>query len=421
MFQVLAAVWALLLGMVLIMAGNGMQSTLMGVRGGIEGFSTLTLSIVTAGYFVGFLAGSRLAPRLIRHVGHVRVFAALGSFMSAALIAFPLLAEPWVWAPLRVLVGFCMSGIYVTAESWLNNAASNATRGKLLSTYMVAQTLGEISAQGIMNVADPGGFALFVLSSILVSLSFAPILLHATPTPVAETVKPMGLRALYDASPLGTVGIFLLGGVFSAQAGMGAVYGTVAGLEVRDITIFIATLFTGSILLQYPIGWLSDLMDRRRVILVAAMVGAGACTVGFLSGAALPVLMVAAFFTGGMAVPLYSLLVAYVNDYLELDDMPAASGGLIFVYGLGAISGPVVAGQVMEQIGSRGFWLVLGCLFAAIAGYSLWRMTRRAAAPQEDESAYYGAIPAGSSLAIETAQEWAQEESEAAADEPGAA
>ncbi|MEQ8895955.1 MAG: MFS transporter [Roseovarius sp.] len=416
MFQVLGGVWALLIGMVLIMAGNGMQSTLMGVRGGIEGFSTLNLSIITAGYFVGFLLGARLAPRMIRHVGHVRVFAALGSFMSAALIAYPLLAEPAAWAFLRIVIGFSMSGIYVTAESWLNNSASNATRGKLLSAYMLAQTVGDMSAQGMLNLADPAGPALFIADSMLVSLSFAPILLSASPVPVTQSTKAMSLRRLFRASPLGAVGIFLLGGVYSAQAGMAAVYGSTAGLGVREISILITSLLGGSLVLQYPIGWLSDRMDRRRVIILAATVGAAACTLGFLSDAALPVLMAAAFFTGGMAMPLYSLLVAYVNDYLDPEDMPAASGTLIFAYGSGAITGPIIAGQAMELTGPQAFWLVLAGLFAAIALYGLWRMTRRPGVSAEDASAYFGTIPTGSSLAIETAQEAVQYEEEQAED-----
>ena len=154
MIQVLAGIWALLIGIVLIMLGNGMHFTLIGLRGEIEGFSSQELAIVTSGYFAGFLLGARLTPVLLRRVGHVRVFAALGSFMSAGLIAFTLLAEPWSWTALRLLVGFCMSGIYVTAESWLNEAATNETRGKVLSAYMIAQTLGIIGAQGLLTLGD---------------------------------------------------------------------------------------------------------------------------------------------------------------------------------------------------------------------------------------------------------------------------
>src|SRR6056297_783722 len=196
MIQVLSGVWSLLLGIVFIMLGNGMHFTLIGLRGGIEAFSSAELAIVTSGYFVGFLSGARLSPGLIRRVGHVRVFAALGSLMSAGLISFPLLTEPWAWTVLRLLVGFCMSGVYVTAESWLNDAATNETRGKVLSAYMMAQTLGIIGAQGLLTLGDAGTAVLFIGASILVSVSFAPILLSATRTPTTVVARPMRLRRL---------------------------------------------------------------------------------------------------------------------------------------------------------------------------------------------------------------------------------
>ncbi|MBT8456526.1 MAG: MFS transporter, partial [Alphaproteobacteria bacterium] len=197
MIQVLGASWALLLGLSLLMLGNGMMGTLMGIRGGIEGFSTFEMSIVTSAYFVGFLGGSRMAPEMIRRVGHVRVFAALGSFISAALILFPAIADPWVWTALRVLIGFCFSGVYVTAESWLNNSVDNTNRGKALSLYVIVQMLGIIVAQGVVTTGDPSGFILFIIPSVLVSISFAPILLSISPTPAFETTKAMTLRQLY--------------------------------------------------------------------------------------------------------------------------------------------------------------------------------------------------------------------------------
>jgi MFS family permease len=283
MFQVLSGVWALLIGIVLIMLGNGMHFTLIGLRGGIEGFSAVELAVVTSGYFMGFLSGARLTPVMIRHVGHVRVFAALGSFMSAGLISFPLVADPWAWTVLRVLVGFCMSGVYVTAESWLNNAATNETRGKVLSAYMIAQTLGIIGAQGLLSLGDAGTSVLFICASILVSVSFAPILLSATPVPAAETARPMSLRGLFLNSPLGTVGIFLLGNVYATQSGMGAVFGSQIGLSATQIALFVAMLFAGALVLQYPIGWLSDRMDRRKLIFGAASLGAASCGLGWFT------------------------------------------------------------------------------------------------------------------------------------------
>jgi len=413
MIQVLSGVWALLLGIVLIMLGNGMHFTLIGLRGGIEGFSAAELAIVTSGYFMGFLSGARLTPLLIQRVGHVRVFAALGSFMSAGLVAFPLLTDPWAWTVLRLLVGFCMSGIYVAAESWLNNAATNETRGKVLSAYMIAQTLGIIGAQGLLTLGDAGTSALFIGASILVSISFAPILLSATPVPAVDVARPMSLHALFSSAPLGTAGIFLLGGVYATQSGMGAVFGTQIGLTAAQIALFVAMLFAGALVFQYPIGWLSDRMDRRKLIFGAAVLGASSCALGWFTGGGLWPLMAAAFFAGGVTTPLYALFLAYTNDSLSAEEMPAASGGLVFTFGLGAIAGPLVTGWAMQGLGPFAFWPVLGATFATIALYALYRMTQRPTASVEETESYLGVLPTASPITVEAAGVWAAEQAEA--------
>ncbi|SIS53220.1 MFS transporter [Neptunomonas antarctica] len=414
MIKMLSGVWALLLGIVLIMLGNGMHFTLIGLRGGIEGFSAAELAIVTSGYFMGFLSGARFTPLLIQRVGHVRVFAALGSFMSAALISFPLLTDPWAWTLLRVLVGFCMSGIYVTAESWLNAAATNETRGKVLSAYMIAQTLGIIGAQGLLTLGDAGTSVLFIGASILVSISFAPILLSATTTvPAIRIARPMPLRELFLSSPLGAVGIFLLGSVYATQSGMGAVFGTKIGLTATQIALFIAMLFAGALVLQYPIGWLSDRVDRRKLIFWAAFLGAVACALGWITGGGLWPLMAAAFFSGGFTTPLYALFLAYTNDSLSAEDMPAASGGLVFTFGLGAIAGPLVTGWAMQGFGPFAFWLVIGATFGAIALYALYHMTQGSSVPVDETESYLGVLPTASPVAVEAAGVWAAEHAEA--------
>lgn len=419
MVQVFSGIWALLLGIVLIMMGNGMQSTLIGLRGNVEGFSATALAIVTSGYFIGFLSGARYTPVLLRRVGHVRVFAALGSFMSAAVIALPLLTEPVTWTVLRLLIGFCMSGIYVTAESWLNDAATNETRGKILSAYMIAQTIGLIAAQGILTLGDTQTAALFIIASIMVSISFAPILLTVSPAPQTELTRPMGMKELFRSSPLGTVGVFILGGSYALQWGMSAVFGTMIGLTTAQIALFIAMLFVGALFLQYPIGWLSDRVDRRQVIFGLSVVATGACLFGWMSGDSFWSLLAASFVVGGMTTPLYSLLVAYTNDYLTPEDMPAASGGLVFTFGLGAISGPLISGWAMEQGGPYAFWLILAVTFIAIAIYALYRMTQRAATPASETESYINVIPTATAVAVEAASEWAVENAESEGENGG--
>jgi len=412
MFQVIATSWALLLGMALLMMGNGVQATLMGIRGTLEGFTTFELSIVTSAYFAGFLIGSRATPWLIRRVGHVRVFAALASLISATLILFPTISDPWFWTVLRVVIGLGFSGVYVTAESWLNNAASNENRGRTLSAYMTVQMFGIVSGQAILAMGDPAGFIVFIIPSVLVSVSFAPILLSVSPTPVFETAKPMGLGTLFRSSPLTLVGMALLGGLFAALLGMGSVYATRIGLGVGQVSSFVGAIFVGSMLFQYPIGWLSDRLDRRKLILLLAAMGGLTSFIAFLWDGDFTFLLFVALVMGGTVNPLYSLLIAYLNDYITTDSMAAASGGLVFVNGLGAVSGPVVTGWLMELVGPRGFWLFIAALLAVLVCYAAYRMTQRTAVPVDETGVYVSVLPTSSPVAVEAAQEWAIEQAD---------
>lgn len=406
MIQVLSSSWALLMGMMFLMVGNGLQGTLLGVRGDIEGFSTFEMSLIMSAYFIGFLGGSRATPELIRRVGHVRVFAALASFISAVLILYPALAHPVAWFVGRVVIGFCFSGVYVTAESWLNNSADNANRGKALSLYMMVQMAGIVFAQWLLVQGDPSGYILFVGASVLVSISFAPILLSISPTPAFDTAKPMTLRHLIEASPLGCMGMFLLGGVFAAQFGMAAVYGTEAELTIEQISIFVAVIYIGAIIMQYPIGWLSDRLDRRILIFGVALLGGAATVLPMFNSGDFVTLLIAGFVIGGTSNPLYALLIAYTNDYLETEDMAAASGGLIFINGVGAIAGPILTGWLMTAIGPNGFFAFIGVLMIGIAVYAAYRMTRRPVASTVDETVSYSPVlPGFSPVAVEVAQE----------------
>ena len=397
MLIVLRHSWPLLLGIMLLMVGNGIQSTLLGIRGNIEGFTTFQLSVVMSAYFLGFLFGSRLAPRMIRRVGHVRVFSALGSMISAILVVYPVLPDWVVWAGLRVLIGFAFSGIYITSESWLNNTATNETRGQALSAYMIVQMIGIVSAQVLLNVADPADFTLFVIPSVLVSLAFMPILLAATPSPTFELTQGLSFRELFRISPLGCIGMLLTGGIFSALFGMASVWGAQVGLSVREISIFIGTMYAGGMVAQYPIGWLSDRTDRRKLVFGLSLFGA----VLMVPATALPIpvigLMIVSGLLGAITNPLYSLLIAYTNDFLSKEQMAAASAGLIFMNGVGAIFGPLITGWLMGVAGTRGFFLFMFVLYAAMAGYTLWRMSRRAA--PSVTGGFRGVAPTASTLA----------------------
>ena len=406
MLKVLGSTWPLLLGVMLLMLGNGVQGTLLGIRGALEGFTTLQMSVVMSAYFLGFLFGSRLTPDMIRNVGHVRVFAALGSLISAVLVLYPVWPDWMAWAAMRVVIGFSFSGVYITAESWLNNASTNETRGQALSLYMIMQMIGIIASQALLNAGDPSGFILFVIPSVLVSLAFTPILLAVSPAPAFESTKPLSILKLFRTSPLGCVGMFLLGGVFSAQFGMSSVWGTQVGLTVRELSIFVAAIYVGGLVLQYPIGWLSDRMDRRRLVLGLALFGGVVVLLPVVTGERFGfMLLFVAAVMGGISNPLYSLLLAYTNDYLDKSDMASASAGLLFISGIGAISVPIITGWMMEQIGPWGYFLFIALLFLAIAAYAGYRMTRRAALSLARMRRFRPVSPTASPVAVEATME----------------
>ena len=405
MFTVLGNTWALMLGMMLLMVGNGLQGTLIGIRGEIEGFSTIELSIVMSAYFVGFLGASQLVPELIRRVGHVRVFAALASFTSAVLIAYPLLTNPIFWSVGRVVIGFCYCGVYITAESWLNNSVDNEKRGQALSLYMIVQMVGIVSAQGVLALGNPNGYSLFIIISILVSISFAPILLSISPAPAFERTKLMTLSRLFTSSPLACVGMFLLGGVFSAQFGMSAVFGAQIGLSLSQISLFVASFYIGAMIFQYPIGWVSDKMDRRLLILLISAASATGSASAYFAGGYFFALVFAAFLVGGLTNPLYSLLIAHANDFIEYEDMASAAAGLLFVNGVGAVSGPIIIGYAMNAFGPEIFFVIIALLMATLAIYAGYRMTQRATV--SDTSSYAAVLPNSTGVAVEIAQEFA--------------
>lgn len=405
MFDVVSKSWALLLGMFMLMIGNGLQGTLLGVRGSYEGFSTLSISLIMSAYFLGFLFASRAVPELIRRVGHVRVFAALGSTISAVLILYPALVTPWAWMIGRVVIGFCFCGVYVTAESWLNNDVSNENRGKALSIYMIVQLAGIVFAQYLLTLADVQGYILFIIPSVLVSLAFAPILLSIRPTPAFETTKPLSLKRLIEASPLACAGMFILGAVYAAQFGMSAVYGTRVGLSISQISLMVSVIYVTALVLQYPIGWLSDRMDRRILIIALSTFGG--------LGALLPILvpgyyalLIGAAVLGGASNPLYALCLAYANDNLDQEDMAAASGGLLFVNGVAAVSGPLLIGWLMDFVGPVGFWMFLVICLFGLTAFGLWRMLRRPKITSVEDTISYAPIAAGATpVVMEVAQE----------------
>ena len=404
MLVVIRSTWALLLGMVLMMLGNGLQGTLLGVRATYTGFPDWVTGVVMTGYFVGFLLGSYLSPKLIRNVGHIRVFTAWASLASISALLHATYVDPYFWAIMRVITGFCYAGLYIVAESWLNDQATNKTRGQLLSIYMVVQFAGMSGGQFLLGLGDPVEYGLFVLISVLISVAVLPIALTSRPAPTFSETTPLSLKQLYRISPLGVFGSMMLGTAHGALYGMGAVFAQRRGFKLADVSIFMASCTFGGLLLQWPIGRLSDSMDRRKLITIITFTAALAPLTLLFTGYTANVAAFALIgLFGALSLPMYSLCLSHTNDFLKPSQMVSASSGLVMIMGIGAIAGPSGAGLLMSLFNANGFLIFLTFAHASIGLFALWRMSIREAPAIEDHTLYVPMSPRGSAMITELA------------------
>ncbi len=376
---------ALLIGFGILMLGDGLQGTLLAVRAALEAFPTTVTGAIMSVFFAGFLAGSLYTPRIVERVGHIRAFAALASLASAAILIHAVFVSPLAWSALRLFSGFCFAGLYVVTESWLNARADNRNRGQLLSVYMVIAYLGTAVGQLLLNVADPLGFGLFILTSVLISVALVPLLLSASAAPGTGAPVPVNLRELFSISPLGVFGVVCSGMASAALFAMGPVYADAVGLSVAQISLFMTAGVTGCVVLQWPIGRLSDKYDRRQMLTLTTFLAAGAAmgAASVSSGSMLWLMVWTALF-GGLSLPLYSLCIAHANDFLAPDQMVAASGGLVLANGIGSVLGPVSVSVAMSLHDDGFFWSLAG-IHAMLGAFALYRMKCRPARPLAEQ------------------------------------
>ncbi len=385
--------WVLFLGVGMVMIGNGLQGTLLGVRSELEGFGTVTIGIVMASYYVGFLLGSTAAPRFLGGVGHIRVFTALASIASTAVLIHALIVEPVTWAAMRFLTGLSMAGIYVVAESWLNARATNATRGRLLSVYLIVVMGGLGAGQLLISVADPAGFTLFIVASVLVSLAVVPMAL----APVAAPSLPEQVRArfgeVYRLAPVGIVAGFATGMANGAFFGIGAVYAVRAGMSLTRVALFMGAAIVGSVLLQAPVGSASDRFSRRRVLFVVTFAAAlvALTSTGVQPGSATMMGLIALY--GGMSFPMYSVALAHYNDIIPDELRVPAASTFVFMVGVGAIFGPLAAAAALAVVGTNGFFWSLVGIHSALALFVAYWLGVRWSIPV-DKTAKALAVPA---------------------------
>ena len=340
MLRAIISNWTLFFGLLLISAGNGLQVVLLGTRAPEAGFSNFATSIVMSGWFAGIFVGSLIVPTVLAKVGHVRVFGAMAAIASATVLVHIIFLNPSAWTAMRFASGFSFAGMYIVCESWLNEKATNENRGQLLSLYTITNMGGMGAGQIMVSYGQEGGTGLFLLASVMVSIAVVPILVTASPAPTFEAPERISFRRLIQVSPLAVVGMTCIGVIIAMIFGMGAVYGSLIGLNNVQIGYFITAITIGTLIFQYPIGRLSDKFDRRAVILVAAIfAGLISSIAGLFGPTGFSTLLVLMLVLGGLIFSLYSLFIAHANDYLTPSQMVAMSSGLLMVNGAGAVIG----------------------------------------------------------------------------------
>jgi len=365
--NVFRTTWPLFLGILFIGLGNGLQGTLSSWRADFEGFSVLTTGLIMSGYFIGQLVSSILAPKQIKKTGQIRTYAAYASIASTAILIQILFIEPPVWFVARFLSGFCIAGIMIIVEGWLNSISSNENRGQIFSIHMIVVWTGLALGQGLFAVDDPSGVSLFLLASILLSVSLIPILLTEIKAPESDVQESLGLRALWKASPAGVATIGLSGLASAGFFGVGTIYAVKAGLSVSETALFM-TLFIGfGAASQWPLGWLSDKIDRRKVILLCCASFICICIILTSFEFTSKILLILSALVGACTLPLYSRGVAQANDRLEPKQMISASGTIVLVFSVFAALGPLTMSYFLELFEMFGFMLYMGIVHLVIA------------------------------------------------------
>lgn len=377
-----AAAWALFTGIGMMMIGNGLQGTLVGIRSEQAGFDTTVIGLVMSGYFFGILAGSRAAFKALSSVGHIRVFAALASMASAASLIYLITDNAIAWGLMRFATGVCMAGLYIVAESWINDLATNANRGRMLAFYMVVSMGGFAAGQLLLNLADPSGIELFLISSVLISLALVPISLSASSAPPTLEYQSMSVRALTAIVPTGIVVSVLVGLASGALLGMGAVYAIQVGMTPSEVSLFMGAPMVGGVVGQFPAGYLADRIPRRAIMIGLGFIAAAAAMMLFIVEPKSALAVMLMFVIGSCTFPLYSLAIAYTNDWLEPEQILGASAALVTTNGVGAAAGPFLATALMSRFGPTYYFVSLIVTHGAVGVYVLVRVITHGQVPK---------------------------------------
>lgn len=395
MIRQLIPISALLLGSGLLLFASGIHSLILPVRGTIEGFSASALGLLGTGYAIGFVAGCLVAPRFVGAVGHIRTFGVMCALAAISILMQALIVETWAWIPVRAISGFCFAGTAMIVESWLNDRAQTNTRGTIFGVYTMVN-LGAVTAgQMAVSLGDASGFMFFVIGAIVYCLALIPTALSTSASPAPLTSVKLDVRGLWKNSPVAVVAVFLVGISNASFGTLAAVYADRVGLALTAVALFVSIPVLAGALAQLPIGFASDRMDRRKVLIATAVVAliADLSFVLLMPEGRLLNLVLAGVF-GAAIFAMYPIIAAHANDHAAPGTSIQVSGGLLMVFGMGSIVGPLVAGIAMTALGSRGLFVITVCAHVVLIAFTIWRISARASVPDNEKTAFQASIPA---------------------------
>ena len=379
---------SLLLGVALLMIGVGLQFTLLPLRGSAEGFSALELGVIASAYYVGFIAGCLLAPFLILRAGHIRAFAAMVAVATAAVLGYALAPDPFAWTVMRLITGFCLAGFYLVIESWLNDGATNESRGRVMSAYVVVNFGALAVGQMLVTVYPIGQAGGFMIAAMVSALAIVPVVLTRSAQPAPITIVSFRPWQLYQAAPVALVASFMVGIATGAFWGLAPLSAAGSGLDIEGVALFMGLAVAAGALAQWPLGRMSDRVDRR-LVLLALLIGSAATGIAlWLIAASTTILLSFGFLFGALTLPCYSLAAAHGYDKTPASDMVVTAATILLVNALGAAIGPLAASAVMSSVGPRGLFLFTASVQMLLAGYVLYRTRVQAPPPAPDKTGF---------------------------------
>ena len=380
-----AQIAALLLSAAILLMGNGLQLTLLPLRAQVEAFSTIQIGIIGSAYYIGFAAGCFWGPHLVKRVGHIRTFTAMVAVASAAPLIHNIWLSAEVWWLLRAASGFCLATLFMIIESWINEKATNENRGVVFSVYTIISLTVVTLGQLMINLSAIESFVLFSVASVLVSLAAVPLALSKATAPAQVQTVRIRLIYLFRLSPIGVIGAFFVGMQQGAFWSLGPVFAERIGLDTLAITLFMSTAVLGGAIGQWPLGKLSDRIDRRKVLVGACVAAAAISTsIRFVYPTLGEGVLLLTLLWGITAFPLYSICAAHMNDHVEEGGFVEASSGLLLIFAIGAILGPLIVSPFMTLRTPYALFGWIAAFQLLLAVFAVYRMRVRERVPESE-------------------------------------